>query len=425
MLVGTALSHLREKGLFTDVVFTIGDCKLKAHRLVLSASSMVFESMLYPILPDGTLNLRHEGNCPLEISLSEETDASLFCTLLECIYDDNFQVPTSQIPGLLKLSKKYDVSKVALLCRDAMRASITTDNAWQVYVLGPTEYNDPLLALDIIAENATELMQQPQFLTLPEERLLTFLRCDSLLVEEVKVFEGTLAWGREELKRRQESKEASDTLTLKSVLKNAIPLVRLPLLSLHEIAAKVAPADVLDLHLLTQLFTYAALNEHARKEPLPDSMRDFSCTPRESPTSLSPPRCQLLHDMPLCSYRAGPHNAAGYESGWLCDICGTDCSKLLDKSRYHCSTCKADICQKCHSRTHRPPKDSKGHEMRLSGYSEGRHNRKGYKKGWICDHCKLSSTLSSTSKKLKEHRYWCDECSADVCLDCAWKTDRK
>eukprot|EP00808_Paulinella_micropora_P022215 g51634.t1 len=430
------LKRKRERGQLTDVVFLLGTARVPAHRLVLAASSPIFELILYPLSAQGN-PIVSAPKLPLEVKVSHTTgQAKPFETFINCIYDDSYAIPKEQVVEVQTLANKYECHRVKLSCLEALNKDVTEENCFELFLLGPSVYQNPLLALDVVAKHAGNVMQTSEFKTCAVERLKTFLSCPELDATEIEIFKAVLAWGATQLEKQKA--EGDTGATLKSVLRDVLPLIRFPTMELKEIAAVVAPAEVLDLPVLTQLFTYAALaGPGDRTGAIPELLKGFPSEPRCPDSWSSIPRCRLMHDMKLVTYSPGKHNVAEYEVGWICDICGQENEVMPDQGakrymnmqenevmpdqgtkRFHCETCKADICVRCHSKKRGTPTDKKGHEMRLSGFEKGQHNPEGYRSGWVCDICGLRSHLASA--KLAAHRYWCPTCQTDICLTCHW-----
>lgn len=92
---------------FSDCVFVVGSAKkrIPAHRLVLAASSPVFEAMLYPNADFPDMK-PHAG--PIEVSLPD-TNVTAFINVLRCIYTDKLEISASNVSDMVNMGKKYQV----------------------------------------------------------------------------------------------------------------------------------------------------------------------------------------------------------------------------------------------------------------------------------------------------------------------------
>lgn len=139
--------------------------------------------------------------------------------------------------------------------------------------------------------------------------------------------------------------------------------------------------------------------------------------------SALPPRDVMNNPMPWTPFTVGSHNAAGYTTGWVCDLCSLRSSQHRDPDwvagRYHSAALKGDICKTCYEAldANNPPVDSNGHQMPYTRYKIGNHNKKGYATGWICDHCKGRSMAKSA--QWVAGKFHCPTCNADLCINCA------
>jgi len=180
-----------------------------AHKLILCASSPLFESMLFPSFSDQK-DLFSSGK-PVEIEI-DGVDPVHFYSLLECIYSDKTSVDENNVAILIELARKYQVEKLQVLCADVLGADLTIDNALTMFCMG-SQLNDPEFGLDFIAENIEDLLSTDAFTSLPRPQLKVLLECDTLECDEILLFNSLLKWGEAQLKldhkkdKKEEKKE--------------------------------------------------------------------------------------------------------------------------------------------------------------------------------------------------------------------------
>jgi len=88
---------------------------------------------------------------------------------------------------------------------------------------------------------------------LSEATLINFIKRDTLNIKEADLFDGVVAWGKEEAKRQEIDPSAEN---LRKVLFNVLPHVRFPIMTTEEVAVSVAPVGVLTPEQTLSLFTY-------------------------------------------------------------------------------------------------------------------------------------------------------------------------
>jgi hypothetical protein len=251
---------------YSDVKFIVGKGKTQkifpAHKVVLAASSPLFEAMLYPVVfPDGK---KQEIKEPCEIEI-KDTSAEAFAGLLKCVYTDETEVDSSNIADLIKVGKKYQIEKLQVLCADFMQADVNINNALELYQIAPDLLGDEEFGLDFIRENTEEILETDSFLNLSRTRLLTLLKDDRLSVDELPLFHAVVRWAKNEAKK-QERKDDSETL--KSILADFVPLIRFPTMDVSEIAGHVATSGLLEQSQLLDLFKYVSITDAKEREKM-------------------------------------------------------------------------------------------------------------------------------------------------------------
>jgi len=245
----------------TDVVFLVGDEKLLAHRCVLAAHSPIFQTMLYETnsegVPDVTLTK------PIEVKIKDITPA-VFKAFLTALYKDEIEVNAENIDGLMKVSRKYQVDKVRLLCAEFMEQDINKDNAVELFLSGPSIMGDEEFGLRYIEENAEEVLKSDAIAKLPADRFAIILKSDKLKTEELAVFKALVKWGEARVK------ESTDKIDLKTATKDLIKYVRFPLLQMNDMATIVAPSNLIEPSQLVGLFSYLSVTDEKVRSLLPN-----------------------------------------------------------------------------------------------------------------------------------------------------------
>eukprot|EP00823_Brevimastigomonas_motovehiculus_P008047 TRINITY_DN72_c0_g1_i5.p1 TRINITY_DN72_c0_g1~~TRINITY_DN72_c0_g1_i5.p1 ORF type:complete len:473 (-),score=147.36 TRINITY_DN72_c0_g1_i5:309-1727(-) len=140
---------------------------------------------------------------------------------------------------------------------------------------------------EYIGMQATDLKESGDLLKLKEAQMIAFVKSDVMALPEIDLFELVVEWGTRQLKLQKDKKD----LTLKTVVKNVIPHVRIPLINMSDFAGKVSSVGILEQQQLLDMFSYLGLvaaAERANKKlpALPSSLRSFSIKPRSLGASL-------------------------------------------------------------------------------------------------------------------------------------------
>jgi len=107
--------------------------------------------------------------------------------------------------------------------------------------------------LAFIEDNTEPVVSTPGWDGLSEEKLIAILQSDELTIDENDLFQACLRWALSECKRRK-----LDTTTehRNLVLKNVLPHIRFPTMSMDQIATVVTGSGVLNNAQLLSLYTF-------------------------------------------------------------------------------------------------------------------------------------------------------------------------
>jgi len=140
-----------------------------------------------------------------------------------------------------------------------MEEGVTPDNACTLFenssasILQTGDKDEKHFALAFIEDNTEPVVSSPGWDALSEEKLIAILQSDDLTIDETDLFQACLRWALSECKRRK-----LDTTTehRNLVLKNVLPHIRFPTMSMDQIATVVTGSGVLNNAQLLSLYTY-------------------------------------------------------------------------------------------------------------------------------------------------------------------------
>lgn|SRR5690349_17203853 len=111
-VAGLYASHL-----LSDISLVVGENRYPAHRVILSASSEVFQCML--------LNPQWQECKESVIHLVEDPQSSrVFPQFLKYLYTGQVRISIETAMPLLSLADKYNIKDLIVLCRDYMSKNI-------------------------------------------------------------------------------------------------------------------------------------------------------------------------------------------------------------------------------------------------------------------------------------------------------------
>jgi len=245
----------------TDVTFLVGDQKFGAHRCVLAAHSPIFQAMLYETNNDGVADVTLKK--PVEVKILD-VNPDIFKAFLTALYKDEIEITSTNLDGLMKVGRKYQVDKIKLLCAEFMEQDINKDNVIELFISGPTIMGDEEFGLKFIEEHADDVFKNDAIAKLPADRFAIILKSPKLKVDEIDVYKALVKWGEAKVK------EAKDKTDLKTVTKDLIKLVRFPLMKMSDFATFVAPSNLIDAAQLVGLFSYLSVTDEKIRALLPD-----------------------------------------------------------------------------------------------------------------------------------------------------------
>jgi len=299
LTVAGALAAIAGRDKFADVHFLVGTGKeqrrIPAHRVVLAASSDIFEGMLYPIefpeekeekkdkkkdedkMKDDKLKddkMKDDKGKDTKDSKSEKkTDddqeieipdvkPSVFRTMLQCVYGDTADIKAEELPEVIACAKKFQLEGLRQLCVTFMEEGVTVENACALFESAQQLLNEKHFALSFIEENAQDVVSSPSFDTLSKDRIMSILKSNKLAIDEIDLFQGVLRWAVSECKRQNLENKPENK---KAILKDIIPLIRFPTMNMEDIATSVSPSGLLEASQLLEIFTY--LGQPDNKKP--------------------------------------------------------------------------------------------------------------------------------------------------------------
>eukprot|EP01006_Ploeotia_vitrea_P039736 TRINITY_DN66371_c4_g1_i1.p1 TRINITY_DN66371_c4_g1~~TRINITY_DN66371_c4_g1_i1.p1 ORF type:complete len:597 (-),score=256.38 TRINITY_DN66371_c4_g1_i1:8-1798(-) len=247
--------------------------KLHAHRMVLAARSPVFEAMLYPLLPS------QEAPAKMTVRLGADVERRHFVTLLQLIYSDRATLNPSNVVGVMKLAKKYQVEVARIACAKYASEGMKASNACSLLEHGGelVQRNE---CVNFIVANFVAVSKTEDFGELSKQSLLEVLAREDLAVhQETEVFRAVLAWANHQTRLEWSRQHPDDVIDEKGerflelrreVLHDVLELVRFPLMTMAQLSTVVAVEYVLPSEVLVQLYTYVSIdNEQVPKEAFP------------------------------------------------------------------------------------------------------------------------------------------------------------
>ncbi len=156
------LGHLLDSGRMSDILFTIGRRKFKAHKTIMSARSPVFAGKFEV---NGKLS-------PIESLKIEDCEPEVFQAMLRFIYTDEMEETEEMAKKLLTFAKNYQIELLKFKCEEILMKHISTANCAEMLLLADMNETSALKkdTLDFIRHRSGEVIKTAGWQTLRQTR---------------------------------------------------------------------------------------------------------------------------------------------------------------------------------------------------------------------------------------------------------------
>ncbi|NXV89229.1 kelch-like protein 4 [Calonectris borealis] len=188
-------NYLQQKQL-CDVLLIVGDQKIPAHRLVLSAVSDYFAAMF-------TNDVREAKQEEIKM---EGVDPDALNALVRYAYTGILELKEDTIESLLAAACLLQLSQVIEVCCNFLMKQLHPSNCLGIRSFGDAQGCTELLrvAHTYTMEHFTEVIKNQEFLLLPANEIAKLLSSDDINVpDEEAIFQALMMWVRHDLQNRQ------------------------------------------------------------------------------------------------------------------------------------------------------------------------------------------------------------------------------
>lgn len=245
----------------SDVHFIVGkgnsQTRFPAHKFILSVGSAVFNAMFNGLLAKANsehnqTNETNDSNTEIELP---DIEPEAFQALLRFLYLDEVQIGPETVMTTLYAAKKYEIFALEMACVDFLKANLNPDNAFMLLTQARLfdESNLADLCLETIDKHTMDSLFSDSFLDVDLDTLKLVLNRDTLRVREVSLFINVVRWAEMECTRRGLEVSGENK---RKVLKEALYLIRFPLMNIEEFAMNVAQSGLLTDKEVVNLFLY-------------------------------------------------------------------------------------------------------------------------------------------------------------------------
>ncbi|KAG8183449.1 hypothetical protein JTE90_005707 [Oedothorax gibbosus] len=232
------IANLYAERLLSDITLVVGEKQFAAHRLILCASSDVFQVML--------MNPNWSESQETKISLQEDPAcAMIFPDFLKYLYTGKLHINHFLVLPLVTLADKYNVKDLVHLCVDYMCrhvVSATRHNQlvlWLQYTLNCGHDLVYKACASFITWNFELVGEMEDFGTLETDVLISFLQKSDLVIsDEVAVFMCVAKWlSIQEFKLTSMHGEVEGQYHFANLVAEVMSHVRFPMMSPRQLAS--------------------------------------------------------------------------------------------------------------------------------------------------------------------------------------------
>lgn len=234
------IANLYAERLMSDICLVVGRVEYPSHRLILCASSDVFQVML--------MNQNWTGSQEKRVVLGETPAcAAVFEHFLRYLYTGKIQLDYTTVIPLVSLADKYNVKDLLKLGLDYMLRNVSTASkknqlvSWFQFALAAGHSQLAEMCRDFIKWNFESVSYTIDFGSLDPEILANLLACNDLVIEdEFKVFDCVHRWLEAKAKQMVERGEEHIEIHFNRLVQILVPLIRFPMMSQSKLANLLA-----------------------------------------------------------------------------------------------------------------------------------------------------------------------------------------
>lgn len=234
-VAGLYASHL-----LSDIILVVGENRYPAHRVILSASSEVFQCML--MNPQWT-----ECNKSIINLVEDQKCTEVFPQFLKYLYTGQVKISIESAMPLLSLADKYNIKDLIVLCRDYMTKSVALAGtrgfliSWLQYTLS-FDYHQQLSndLKNFLRLNIETVGYTKDFIDIDPNNLCILLQQNDLVIKnEAKLFDIVVHYlmlKKEQVEQEESLSDEDKQSHMKSLIEGICCYIRYPMMTVQELA---------------------------------------------------------------------------------------------------------------------------------------------------------------------------------------------
>ena len=182
-----SIACLRKTNELCDVVLNVGNSKIRAHKIILSASSPYFRAMFCSELAESKQT---------EVTI-KDIDENAMEILIDFCYTSKITVDEKSVQTVLPAACLLQLQEVQDYCSEFLRSQLDPSNCLGIRAFADTHSCGELLRIadKYMQNNFIDVAEQDEFLLLPVAQLLEIISSDELNIRnEEQVYQAVMHW---------------------------------------------------------------------------------------------------------------------------------------------------------------------------------------------------------------------------------------
>ncbi|CAO1393264.1 unnamed protein product [Diamesa hyperborea] len=235
------VANLYAAHLLSDICLVVGANRYPAHRVILSASSEVFQVMLmnpeWSECKESVIELVEDPIC-----------CEIFPQFLKYLYTGHIRISIETAMPLLSLADKYNIKDLVTLCSDYMKTHIALAGksgnlvSWLQYTLSFIYHENLTNELkNFLKYNLEIVAESKDFINLDPNILVVLLDQNDLVIEnETTLFDIVAKWlflKKGQIEQEESLSDEEKQEHLKTLIEAIMTHIRFPMMTVSELAA--------------------------------------------------------------------------------------------------------------------------------------------------------------------------------------------
>ena len=186
-------------------------------------------------------------------------------SLMRCyMYTGCIDIEPDDVFPVMAAADQYDLSALKRECGKMAHECINSENVATALRESSMMREHWLTSecLKFIDQNASAVVESDAFLDLSEEDIISIMQRDSVVSEEIDLFQAVVRWGKFQRQRMSQLEAEDKVPALPVILKSILPHIRLALIRPSDLINIVKPTNIISIETLFSVMAYHVTPEN-------------------------------------------------------------------------------------------------------------------------------------------------------------------